>query len=116
MSSRESRGVSPARFLGLEGPVDLQQGAALRIGEAGVGGDGINHGVTGLWPVLLVEDSRLDVERLGGDPQGTGKPVEDVGTGSTQASLDLAQVGVETPAAAASCRTDICAWSRCSRM
>ena len=85
----------PAAVLVLvpERGVDPDQGLLLLLGEARIAAD-LAHQVGAL---ALLEDPGPHVERLGGDLEGPGDLLEDLGRRLAQAPLDLAQVGVRDP-------------------
>src|SRR5260370_34523268 len=71
--------------------VDLEQHLLLPLGELWIGQHRLAHPGTGR-PVL--QEARLDVERLRRYPQPAGDLLQDVGARAAQAPLDLAQVRV----------------------
>ena len=73
------------------GLVELEQDLLLSLREMGVGQD---RGGDITVAVPLFKDPRLDVQRLGGNPQCLGDLLEDLGTGLAEAALDLAEIGV----------------------
>src|SRR5690606_5358966 len=70
--------------------VDLQERAPLVVGEVRVPTDLLGQ----VGALALLEDPGPDVERLGGDLEGPGDLLEDLGRRLSQAPLDLAQVRV----------------------
>ena len=74
--------------------VDLQQHLLLALGEFRVGEHRCPHARVRA-PVL--QDPRLHVERLGGDPQPLGYLLQDLRAGPAQPALDLAEIRVGNP-------------------
>src|SRR5690606_33983519 len=74
--------------------VDVDQDLPLTFGEEPVGHDGGYHVAVGF---TVLDEARLYIERLGGDPQSLGDLVEDLGARLAQPTLDLRQVGVGDP-------------------
>jgi hypothetical protein len=74
-----------------EGRVNVDDGGLLTFRESTVGTEGADHIRVGR---LLVEQSRLDVQRLRRDAQTARDLREDLRTGPTQAAFDLRQVRI----------------------
>jgi hypothetical protein len=89
--------------LGLEGRIDLEQGCSLTLAQREIGGDG---GRDRLVALALVEDPRLDVQGLRG-PWAIRVRISALGFRSPRSTW--LRYGLETSAALANCRSDICA-------
>lgn len=74
-----------------EGRVDVDNGGLLTFRESTVGTEGADHIRAGR---LLVEQSRLDVQRLRRDAQTARDLREDLRTGPAQAAFDLRQIRI----------------------
>src|SRR5215213_11859237 len=80
---------------GPQRPVDVDKCVLLTLGQPGIGANRALHRPD--LDLARAEDPRLDVERLGRDPQGLRDRLEHLGGGPPQSTLDLAEVRIRDP-------------------